>query len=209
MSGYAQDVRAVSMYKESKGQYSVCHIMITREEALRLVRSHIVKENNVKHMIAVGAVMKETAARLCEDAQKWEVVGILHDIDFEVCSGPSDHTLKAKELLQGIAEGEIIEAITAHNYENTKVSVDSKLKKALVACDAVSGLVLASALVMPSKKLVEVKPESLMKKYNSKDFARNVSRERIALCIDIGLPLAEFLPLALEGMRRVSTELGL
>ena len=183
--------------------------MKTRDEALRLMRSHIAKGNNAKHMIAVGAVMRETAMRLGEDAQKWEVVGILHDIDFEACTGLSDHTIKAKELLQGIVDDEIIEAIMAHNCENTKVPVNTPLKKALVACDAVSGLVLASALVMPSKKLVEVKPESLMKKYNSKDFARNVSREKIALCIDIGLPLAEFLPLALEGMRKVSTELGL
>jgi putative nucleotidyltransferase with HDIG domain len=183
--------------------------MMTREDALRLVKSHVAKENNVKHMIAVGAVMKETAARVGEDTQKWEVIGILHDIDFEICSGPSDHTIQAKEMLHGHVDNEVIEVIMAHNFENTSVPLDTRLKKALVACDAVSGLVIACALVMPSKRLAEIKPESLMRKYNSKDFARNVSRERISMCVGISLPLEEFLSLSLEGMKKVSSELGL
>jgi len=183
--------------------------MMDRVDALKLVRSCISKETNVKHMIAVGAVMKEAAARLGDDPQKWEVVGILHDVDFEICSGPSDHTIKARDILREYVDGEIIEAIMAHNCENNEVPVDTKLKKALIACDAVSGLIIACALVMPSRKLAEIRPESLMKKYNSKDFARNVSRGRIAMCGDIGLSVEEFLHLSLEGMKKVSSELGL
>ncbi len=183
--------------------------MMTREDAIRLVRSHVSKENNVKHMIAVGAIMREAAMRLGEDPEKWEAVGILHDIDFEKCSGPSDHTIKSKELLHGCVDEETIEAIMAHNYEHTNVPVDTRLKKALIACDAVSGLVIASALVMPSKKLADVNPASLKKKYNSKDFARNVSRERIAMCSDLGIGLEDFLVLSLAGLIRVSAELGL
>ena len=183
--------------------------MLSRESAIELVRSHVLKENNVKHMIAVGAVMREVAARLGEDTLQWEIVGILHDIDFEVCSGPEDHTVRAGELLSGRIDPDAVDAIMAHNFEHTHVPVDTKLKKALIACDAVSGLIVASALVMPSKRLSEVKPESLIKKYNSKDFARNVSRERIRFCREIGLQLEEFLPLALEGMKRASADLGL
>ncbi len=182
---------------------------MNRDDALALVRTRVSKENNVKHMIAVGAVMREAAIRLGEDPHRWELVGILHDIDFEICSGPNDHTLVAAEILRNQVDQEMIEAIMAHNFEHTKISLDSRLKRALVACDAASGLIIACALVMPSKKLAEVKPESLMKKYNSKDFARNVSRERISNCVDIGLPLEEFLPLSLEGMKKVSVELGL
>ncbi len=89
-------------------------------------------------MIAVGAIMRSVATRLNEDASKWEVVGILHDIDYEVCSGPADHTIKAKDLLKGVVNDEIIEAIMAHNFENTNVAVDSRLKIGLLACDAVT-----------------------------------------------------------------------
>ncbi|MBM4237275.1 MAG: HDIG domain-containing protein [Euryarchaeota archaeon] len=182
---------------------------MNRDDALALVRTRVSKENNVKHMIAVGAVMREAAIRLGEDPQRWELVGILHDIDFEICSGASDHTLRAAEILRDQVDLEAIEAIMAHNFEHTKIPLDSRLKRALIACDAVSGLIIACALVMPSKKLAEVKHESLMKKYNSKDFARNVSRERISICVDIGLPLDEFLSLSLEGMKKVAVELCL
>jgi putative nucleotidyltransferase with HDIG domain len=184
-------------------------IMLKREDALALVRKSVAKENNVKHMIAVGAVMKEMAKQLGEDPSKWELVGILHDIDFERCTGLNDHTKIAKDMLKGIVTDEIIEAIMAHNYENTGVVLDSRMKKALVASDAVSGLVVASALVMPSKKMEEVRPDSLMKKFKSKDFAKGASRDRIAVCTELGMTIEGFLSIALEGMKGVAGELGL
>jgi predicted hydrolase (HD superfamily) len=183
--------------------------MLTRDESLALVRKHVVKENNIKHMIAVGAVMRELALRLGQEPTKWEMVGILHDIDFEKCTGLTDHTKIAQDLLRGIVENEVMDAIMAHNWENTGVALDTKIKKALVASDAVSGLVIAAALVMPSKRVAEVKPESLMKRFRSKDFARGASRERIAICQEIGLSLDEFLTTSLEGIKKVSDELGL
>ena len=133
----------------------------------------------------------------------------MHDVDFEVCTGPVDHTIKAKDLLKGAVDADVIEAIMAHNFENTKVPVDSRLNIGLVACDAVSGLVLACALVMPSKNIVDVKLESLIKKHRSKDFAKGVSRDRISRCAELGLSLDEFLGLALSGMKGVSDQLGL
>jgi putative nucleotidyltransferase with HDIG domain len=183
--------------------------MLTRDEALTLVKKHVSKENNLKHMIAVGAVMREVAQKLGEDPARWEAVGILHDIDFEACTGLSDHTKMAKEILKGVVDDEVIEAIMAHNYENTGVPLDTKMKKALVASDAISGLVVAAALVMPSKKLVEVKPDSLMRKFKSKDFAKGASRTRIAICSEFGFSLEDFLTTALEGMKKVADELGL
>jgi predicted hydrolase (HD superfamily) len=183
-------------------------MMLERETALDLIRKYVTKESNIKHMIVVGAIMRSVASRLNEDANKWEVLGILHDIDYEVCSGPEDHTIKAKDLLKDVVDIEIIEAIMAHNFENTMVPVDSRLKIGLIACDAVSGLVLACAMVMPSKKIADVKLESLIKKFRSKDFAKGVSRERISRCTELGLSLEEFLGLALTGANDVSDAIG-
>ena len=194
--------------------FSALHLIIMaltldRNQALSLVRQHVSKENNVKHMIAVGAAMGSTAVRLGQDAGRWEMVGILHDIDFEVCTGIEDHTVRAKEMLQGIVDQEIIEAIMAHNHEHTGVPPDTPLKKGLIACDAASGLVIACALVTPSKRLADVRPESLVKKFGSKDFAKGVSRERIMVCEQIGIGRDEFLAVCLEGMRQRAAELGL
>jgi predicted hydrolase (HD superfamily) len=180
-----------------------------REEALQLVRSHIAKENNVKHMVAVGAVMRQLAIHLGDDAEVWEAVGILHDIDLEKCGGMEDHTIVAKGLLEGKVEDEVIECIMAHNHEATKVPVDTQMKIGLIASDAASGLVLACALVMPSKKLADVKKESLIKKFGNKDFAKGVSRERILACERLGLSRDDFLEIALIGMRHRAEELGL
>jgi hypothetical protein len=182
---------------------------MNRQEALQLVRQHVSKENNVKHMIAVGAVMHEIAPCLGQDAERWEVVGILHDIDFEMCTGAEDHCLVARSVLEGKVDQEVIEAIMAHNHEHTRVPVDTLMKKALIASDAASGLVLACALVMPSKRLADVRPASLAKKFGSKDFAKGVSRERIMLCEQFGMSRDDFLAYALSGMGKASEELGL
>jgi predicted hydrolase (HD superfamily) len=184
-------------------------LIVDRDAAISLVREHVKKENNVKHMIAVGAVMRSIAAKLSEDQTRWELVGILHDIDFEKCNGLEDHTLIARELLQGVVDQEMVQAIMAHNYENTGVVFDTPIKKTLVASDAASGLVIATALVMPSKKLTDVKPESVVKKFKTKDFAKGADRSRIAVCETVGIGIEEFLALALEGMKKVAGELGL
>lgn len=181
----------------------------TRDEALLLVRQYVSKENNVKHMIAVGAAMSSLATKLGQDASRWELVGILHDIDFEICTGIEDHTFKARGLLEGMVDNELIEAIMAHNHEHTGVPPDTTMKKGLIACDAASGLVTASALVTPTKRLADVRPESLVKKFGSKDFAKGVSRERIMVCEQIGIGRDEFLSICLEGMRVRASDLGL
>jgi len=182
---------------------------LTREEALALVRAHVAKENNVKHMIAVGAVMNSLAKHLGQDVARWELTGILHDIDFEECAGICDHTLKAREMLAGKVDEGIMKSILAHNFENTGVAPDDDMSVGLIASDAVSGLVIACALVMPSKKLVDVQNESLIKKFAKKDFAKGADRERMTYCQKLNVPLDRFLSIALEGMRERAAELGL
>lgn len=183
--------------------------MLSKGSALALVREHIGKESNIKHMIAVGAIMSELAARFGEDIGRWELAGLLHDIDLEECSGMEDHAVIAKGILSGKVDDEIIDVIMAHNHEATGVPVDNRAKTALIASDAVSGLVMACALVMPSKKLADVQGSSLRKKFGNKDFAKSVSRERILMCEELGLSRDEFLEISLEGLRKVSGELGL
>ncbi len=180
-----------------------------RAEALELVNGHVCKESNIKHMVAVGAVMRQAALRLNQDQEQWEVTGILHDLDFEECHGMQDHALIARDILQGKVPDEMVQAILAHNHEATGVPVDNQFKRALLAADAVSGLVIACALVLPSKKLVDVKVSSIAKKFSNKDFARGVDRDRIMVCEELGIPRDEFLSVALEGMRLRADELGL
>lgn len=180
-----------------------------RGRALDLARKHVLKESNLKHMIAVGGIMREMAVHFGQNVEDWEAVGILHDIDFETCKGPQDHTIVAKDILCDQLDQALIEAIMAHNYEHTRVPVDNDIKRALICSDAVSGLVVAAALVLPSKKIGDVNTRSLMKKYKSNDFAKGVSRERIALCGGLGLSLDEFFEIALLGMRGIAAEIGL
>jgi putative nucleotidyltransferase with HDIG domain len=186
----------------------VCEV--DREEALRIVMENVVNDKIVLHMIAVSAIMKELARHLGQDERLWELAGLLHDIDYELTKNePSRHGLEAERILGGSAPSEIIKAIKSHNFENTGVMPESNLEKALIAADAVSGLIIAAALVMPNKKLAEVSVETLKKKFKQKDFARNVSRERIMFCEQIGLTLDDFLEISLRALNGISKELGL
>ncbi len=181
-----------------------------RGEALRLVEENVSNRKIVLHMIAVSAIMRALARYFGEDEEKWELVGLLHDIDYErTKKDPARHGLEAENILKGRVSEEVLRAIKAHNFENTGVKPETRLENALIAADAVSGLIIASALVMPHKKLEEVRVETLEKKFRQKDFARSVSRERIMFCEKLGLSREKFFELALEALKEVSGELGL
>ena len=183
---------------------------MNREESLKLLKEHITKENLFKHMYAVEAIMKETAEFLNEDKEKWRIIGLIHDIDFEKTeTTPEKHTLVAEEILEGKIEDDMIRAIKAHNFENVGVQPEANAEKALIAADAVSGLIIACALVTPSKKLADVKAESIAKKFKQKDFARNCSRERILFCEQIGIPKEKFFEISLKALQKISNDLGL
>lgn len=183
---------------------------MNREDALGLIKEHITKENLLKHMYAVEAIMKETAAFLNEDVEKWRMIGLIHDIDFEKTeNSPEKHTLVAADILDEKIEDDMIRAIKAHNFENVGVQPESNAEKALIAADAVSGLIIACALIMPSKKLADVKVESISKKFKQKDFARNCSRERILFCEQINIPKEKFFEISLKALQNISKELGL
>jgi len=183
---------------------------MNREEALKLIKENVKKENLLKHMFAVEAIMRETAKYLGEDEEKWVLIGLIHDIDFEKTgNNPEKHTLVAENILKGKINEEIVKSIKTHNFENTKVLPETKMEKALIAADSVSGLMIACALVMPSKKLADVKLDTIRSKFKQKDFARNCSRERILFCEQIGIDREKFFEVSLKALQDISNELGL
>lgn len=183
--------------------------MITRAEALERIRRHVKNERLVKHMIAVSAIMRGLAQHLGGDPDLWELVGLLHDIDYEEVGGDMKrHGLLSAEMVSDVLPEEALHAIRAHN-ELTGVEAKSPMDIALIAADALSGLIVATALMMPDKKVATVKIRSLKRKFKDKSFARGVDRSRIRRCEELGLTLEEFFDLGLKAMREVSEELGL
>ncbi|MCS7096639.1 MAG: HDIG domain-containing protein [Candidatus Bathyarchaeota archaeon] len=184
--------------------------MLTREEALDLVRRNVSKRNILYHMFAVEAIMRSVASYFGENVDLWGLVGLLHDIDYEKTEvTPEKHSLLASEMLGDAVPAEVVQAIKAHNFKYTGVKPESRLEKSLIACDAISGLLVACALVMPSRKLKDVKAETVAKKFKDKDFARGADRERILLCEEIGISREKFFELALEGLKKIAHEIGL
>ncbi len=184
--------------------------MPTRSEALDHIKKHVSKKNVVYHMIAVESIMRRTAKQLGEDQDTWGLVGLLHDIDYEKTEAtPERHTFVAEEILKGKVSDELIRSIKTHNARFTGVNPDTRMEKALVACDAISGLLVACALVMPSKKLEDVKVETVAKKFKDKDFARGADRERIMMCEQIGIPKEQFFEIALDGLKVAAGQIGL
>jgi putative nucleotidyltransferase with HDIG domain len=183
--------------------------MLSREEALQLIKGHVQKENLLKHMLAVEAIMGGCAEFLGEDKNKWALVGLLHDIDFDKIEHPKEHGIIAFDILKGKVDEEILTAIKSHNFENTGVMPKSKMEYCLIAADAISGLIIATAFMMPSKKLAEVKVDSIRKKYKQKDFARNCSRENMLYCEKAGIPIEKFFEISLAALQKIASDLGL
>lgn len=184
--------------------------MIGMEESRRMVRERADSENLRKHMHAVSAIMRELAERLGKDREEWEKVGLLHDIDYgETKDNPAKHGLMSAEMLEGDLPEECLRAIKSHNFEHTNVEPESDLDNALIAADSISGLAVATALVMPNKKIKEVRVESIIKKFDDSSFAKSVDRGRIMYCEELGLDREEFVSISLEALKKINEELGL
>ncbi|MEA3443621.1 MAG: HDIG domain-containing protein [Bacteroidota bacterium] len=184
--------------------------MINRNEALELLKQYVKKENMLKHSLASEAVMKALARRLGEDEERWGLAGLLHDIDVELTNAdPKIHGLKAGKLLEGKVDEEIIDAITHHNEEATGIERTTKFQYALAAGETITGLVTATTLVYPDKKIKSIKTKSVTKRMKQSNFAASVSREIIMECEKIGIPINEFAEIAVSAMREISDELGL
>jgi len=152
--------------------------------------------------------MRKLAERFNEDPEKWALAGLLHDIDYEkTMDHPERHGLEAMNILKGKIEDEdILHAIRAHAYrEDPK----SKMAWALYAADPLTGLIVAAALMHPSKKLEGVDLDFLKRRFKEKRFAAGANREQIKKCENLGISLEEFMSICLQAMQGISEELGL
>jgi putative nucleotidyltransferase with HDIG domain len=181
-----------------------------RAEALALVREYTQNENLVKHMLAVEAAMRAYARRFGQDEQKWGIVGLLHDFDYERWPTPPDHPLRGAEILRSRGyPDEVIYAIKSHADYLPDCPRLSLLDKTLYACDELAGLITAAALVRPAG-ISDLEASSVKKKMKQKSFAANVNREDIARgAADLGVDLTEHIQFVIDAMKGIASELGL
>ena len=184
---------------------------MTREEAVQLLEQHLGSDVLRKHCLATEAIMRRLAAELGEDADRWGLAGLLHDLDFESTKDtPERHGAVAEGHLRDAGvDDEIIDAIRHHNAEGLGLERSTNFHHALAAAETITGLIVATALVYPDKKLASVKPKSVLKRMKKKDFARAVSREIIMECERFGMPLERFATVSLESMTDIAEALGL
>lgn len=200
----------------------ICHLdfviwiflnMITHQHALELLHSHMKSENLRRHCYSVEVVMKALAKHFQVDEEKWGIVGLLHDGDYEECkNNPSQHTLLMAQWLKEMGEidKELLDAILSHNYAHTGENPpQNNLEWSLYCCDELTGLIVAVALVK-GKSFANVTVESILKKFPEKNFAAGVDREQIGKCEEkLGIKLQDFIAIALASMRSISKDLGL
>lgn len=182
----------------------------TRDEAWALLREYTEKPGLIRHALAVEAAMLAYAPRFAGDPAAWGLTGLLHDLDYERWPDPADHPRRGAEILRqhGYPE-EIVYAVLTHaNYLG--LPRRSPLDRALFAVDELTGLISATAMVMPGRSLPAVTLASVMKKWRSKEFARGVNREDIEQgAAELGVPLEEHVAFVLTALQGVAAELGL
>ena len=181
---------------------------MNREESLTLLKQHLKNKNMIKHCIAVEGEMIGLAKRFNEDDALWGLTGLLHDIDYEETGGdPKIHAEKGAQMLEahGFSPA-MVHAVRAHNH---KVPIETKLDRALFAPDPLSGLIVAAVLMHPEKKLSAVDSSFVLRRFKEKSFAAGANREHIQTCSELGLELADFVTICIEGMRLRAEELGL
>jgi putative nucleotidyltransferase with HDIG domain len=180
-----------------------------REEAWELLCEYTKNENLRKHALAVEACVKAYARKYGEDEEKWAVVGLIHDFDYELYPSAPDHPLKGSEILKekGVSE-EMRRAILGH-ADYSGVPRDMQLAKVLFACDELAGFIIACALVRPDR-LATLEAKSVRKRMKDKAFARSVSREDILKSAEeLGVALDEHITFCIEAMRPIADQLGL
>ena len=181
-----------------------------RAQALDLMESKIENINLRRHMLATEAVMRALASKLGRDEELWGQTGLLHDIDLdEVGEDASRHALTAAEWLEGQLPDESLQAIRAHNGEILGIARETELEHALAAAETLTGLVVASCLVLPSKRIADLKVKSVRKRMKEPRFAAGANRDIIREGEKLGLELAEFIEIGVEAMRAIGSELGL
>jgi putative nucleotidyltransferase with HDIG domain len=157
----------------------------TKSDAWELVCRHVQDRGLRRHMLAVGAAMRAYAEQLGEDSEAWETVGIVHDFDWEIHPDLDRHPIQGADILR--AEGwsdETIRIVLSHYPEGTGVEREKPVDYALMACDEITGLVIATTLVRPSMNIADVTTTSLQKKWKNRNFAAGVDRDEVTIVTD-------------------------
>lgn len=182
---------------------------ITKEQAWETVRKYNKDKFHLQHALTVGKIMKQFALEVGEDAEYWEIIGMLHDVDFELY--PEQHCQKAPEMLREAgADDSVIHAVCSHGYGLcSDVKPELLMEKILFATDELTGLIGAAALMRPSKSVQDMELKSLKKKFKDKSFAAGCSRDVIRQGAEmLGWELDELLSKTLEAMRACEAELN-
>jgi putative nucleotidyltransferase with HDIG domain len=182
----------------------------TRDEALALLKQYNKNEALIKHALAVEAVMRYSARKRGQDVEKWGAIGLVHDLDYE--QSPEQHCHKSEEILRAHEwPEEYIRAVLSHGWGIcTDVQPQTDLEKTLYAMDELTGLIAATALVRPSKSVLDVEVKSVKKKWKEKSFAAGVNREVIEKgAALLGVDLSELIGDAILAMREVAGPIGL
>ena len=182
----------------------------TREEAYKLLMKYTETDHLIKHALAVEAVMGHFAEIYGEDVEKWKVIGLIHDLDSD--KHPHQHCDMTKEILE--EEGwpeDYIRAVISHGYGiRTDVEPKENVEKVIYTIDELTGLISATALMRPSKSILDLQPKSVKKKWNQKSFAAGVNREVIQSGVEmLGMELNDVITETIKGMRTVAEEIGL
>jgi putative nucleotidyltransferase with HDIG domain len=181
----------------------------TRDEALALVHEHVQSESLRRHMYSVEAACRAYARRFGEDEALFGLAGLVHDFDYE--RWPDEHPLPGVEILRerGYPDA-VIRAVQAHYAVRTGVQPESVLERTLCACDEVTGLVTAAALVRPSRSVMDLEAKSVMKKFKDRAFAAGVDREEVQHAVALlGVELKDHVDFVIHAMRGIAPALGL
>ena len=183
---------------------------MTRDEALAIVKEYVKNENLINHMLAVESVMRFYAEKLGQPVETWVVTGLLHDFDWEIHPTLEEHPMKGAPILRSRGVPEVVvRAILSHS-DASGVARESLLDKALYACDEITGLITAVALVRPSRSLYDLNAASVKKKWKDRAFAAGANREEIEKATaEFGIELWEHVDNVIVAMRRIAGELGL
>ena len=181
-----------------------------RNTAFDIVREYVKNENLIRHMLAVEAAMRFYAGKFGEDPDIWGITGILHDFDWEIHPALKEHPQAGAVILRerGVPE-EIVRAVLSH-ADHTGIPRQTLMEKALYACDEITGLITAVALVRPSRSLLDLEASSVKKKWKDRAFAAGANRDEIAKAAqEFDIELWDHVSNVILAMRTIATELGL
>jgi putative nucleotidyltransferase with HDIG domain len=176
-------------------------------EARALVKGKTVKDITVRHLVSVEGVMRRLAQHFEEDEDRWALAGLFHDLDQDVTADDIERHafLAASWLREHDVDASVVNAVLAHAHEEYRTD---RMSQAVVAADAVAGLLVAAALVRP-EKAIGMKVSSVKKKLKESSFAPGVNRDEIHACSELGLDLDTFIGLGIEGLQLVAADIGL